>query len=156
MKLFKTTSLLLFILCILSGCTTTKEYHQTFNGVSQNWSGELIQYGKIQYKNHKELSDQYEIDYEKNETLRLRYIGEESNLGELVEYSYRRGNGSMKAYDGEVIGIDEVFTLSGGSSGTSHIPKDSEYKPVNNKNNVFEVTVRWNGQEEKIKLKYDD
>ncbi len=156
MKLFKITSLLLIFLYILSGCITTKEYHQTFIGESQNWSAELIQDGNVKYKNHKELKDQYEIEYERNEVLRLRYIGNESDLGQEVEYSYRRGKGSIKVLKGEMIKTDEVFTHSGGSAGTSHIPKDSEYKPVNNKDSVLEVTVKWNGKEEKIKLKYGE
>lgn len=156
MKLINISSLLLILLYILSGCSTTKEYYQTFKGVSQNWSAEIIQDGKVEYRNHEELKEQYEIEYERNETLKLRYIGKESDLGQLVEYSYRQSGGSMKASEGEVIEIDEVFTHSGGTSGTSHIPKDSEFKPVNNKDSVFEVTVKWNGNEEKIKLKYDD
>jgi hypothetical protein len=154
MNLIRQTMILSIYLLILTGCTTTKEYYQTFKGASDNWSAELVQDGKVEFKNHKELEDQYEIKYEKNEIIKLIYIGKEPNLGRSVEYSFNSGGGSMNASEGEVISVDEVFTHLGGTSGTSHIPKDLNYKPVDNKSRVFEITVKWNSKEEKIKLKY--
>lgn len=156
MNIIRVTMMLLICLYILSGCTKTKEYHQTFKGISDNWSAELVQDGKVVFKNHKELEDQYEIIYDRNENLKLVYIGKEPNLGRSVEYLFISGGGSMKASEGEVISIDEVFTHTGGTSGTSHIPKDLDFKPVDNKSRVFEVTVKWNGKEEKIELEYDE
>ena len=144
---------MLYILC---GCTTTKEYHQTFKGVSQHWVAEFTQDATVIFKDHKELKNQNEIEYEKNELLRLRYIGKESNLGKLVEYSSRQGSGWLKASDGEVIEADEIITHSSGTSGTSHFPKDIEFEAVNSKKSVLEVIVKWNGKEEKIQLKYDE
>ncbi len=154
MKAIRITLTLLSLLYVLAGCNLPKEYHKTFKGNSQNWSAELIQDGNVTYRDHPELEDQYEIDYEKNETLKLYYIGEESSLGQSVEYKYYSGSGATKASKDEEIGVTEVFTHSGGTSGTTHIPKDYNYEPVDSDERVFEITVIWNGKEEKIQLKH--
>lgn len=153
---FVRLTLIMVTLIYLSACSTTKEYHQTFKGSSENWVVELVQEGSDIFRDHKELENQYEIDYRKHEAIKLKYVGIEQDLGQSVVYSHHGGSGSMKASEGEVIGVDEVFTHSGGTSGISHIPKDLEYKPVDNKDHTFEITVRWNGKEEKIQLKYEE
>ena len=105
MKIIRITLIFFTLLLVLSGCSKVETYNNTFHGKSENWSGEFIQKGKVVFKDDKELEDYYKIVYDTNETLKLTYIGIEPNLGESVEYSYSRGQGSAKASKGEVIKI---------------------------------------------------
>jgi len=148
--------LFVFILSILSGCTTTKDYYQTFKGTSEHWSAELIQKGKVEYRDHEKFENHYEMKYERKHTLKLKYIGNEPNLGRTMEYSYDYGSSVREVLEGEPIDVNEVFTSSSSSEGTSHIPKDSDYRPLDNQDTTFEVIIKWNGKEEKIKLRYDN
>ena len=140
---------------VLTGCTTTKDYDQTFKGTSEHWSGELIQKGKVEYRDHEKFENHYEIKYERKHTLKLKYIGNEPDLGRTVEYSFDYGSSVREVLEGEPIDVNEVFTSSSSSEGTSHIPKGSDYRPLDNQDTTFEVIIKWNGKEEKIKLKYD-
>jgi hypothetical protein len=70
--------------------------------------------------------------------------------------SYDSSSATREVLDGDPINVNEVFTSSSTSEGTSHIPKGSNYNPLDNQDSTFEVTVKWNGKEEKIKLKYDE
>jgi hypothetical protein len=151
------TLLLGILLFILTGCTTTRDYYQTFEGKSEHWSAELIQIGKAEYRDHKEFENHYEIKYERKHTLKLQYIGNEPDLGRTVEYSSDElGSATQQVLEGDPFDVNEVFTSSNSSEGTSHIPKDSNYKPLDNQDSTFKVTVKWNGKEERIKLKYND
>jgi hypothetical protein len=147
---------------MLSACSnTTKEYEQVFQAESDHWNAELIQTAKVLYRDHKELENQYEIDYETNERLKITYIGNESNLGTSVEYSMSYGGkgGSKNSKEGELITVskDEVVFDGGSSStGTSHIPKDMEYKPVDNIDRTFSLTIKWKDKEEKLTLVHRD
>lgn len=152
----KRLTLLVFIfIFVLTGCTTTKEYYQSFKGASEHWSSELIQKGKVEYRNHEKFENHYEMKYERTHTLKLKYIGNEPNLGRIVEYSYDYGSSVQEVLEGDPFDVNEVFTSSSSSEGTTHIPKDSNYKPLDNQETIFEVIIKWNGKEEKIKLKYD-
>ncbi|UYZ24142.1 hypothetical protein [Mesobacillus jeotgali] len=95
------------------------------------------------------------MTYEREHTLRLKYIGNEPDLGRTLEYSYDNGSAVREVLEGDPLDVNEVFTLAGSSEGTSHIPKDSDYRPLDNQDSTIEVKVKWNGKEEKIKLKYD-
>ncbi|MBT2640482.1 hypothetical protein [Bacillus sp. ISL-39] len=141
------------ILLILSGCTTTKEYYQSFKGTSEHWSAELIQEGKVKYRDHEEFENHYEMEFERKHTLKLKYIGNEPHLGRTVEFSYNYGKATQQVLEGDPFDVNEVFTSSSSSEGTTHIPKDSNYKPLDNQDTTFEVIIKWNGKEEKIKLK---
>ncbi|WNF24941.1 hypothetical protein [Mesobacillus jeotgali] len=150
----KRVALLVFIfIFVLTGCTITRDYYQVFKGKSDHWSAVLIQKGKVEYRDHDKFENHYEMKYERNHTLKLQYIGNELDLGRTVEYSYDYGSSVREVLEGEPIAVDEVFTSSSSSEGTSHIPKDSNYKPLDNKDTIFEVIIKWNGKEEKIKLK---
>ncbi|WP_456276039.1 hypothetical protein [Bacillus sp. AK128] len=116
----------------------------------------MVQEGKVTYKEHEELEDQYEISYEKNEDLQLTYIGTEENLGQVVEYFTETSAGEVKASEGEVIDIQKEFSLSGGTGGTSHIPKDLNFSPIDKQDHVFKVTIKWNDKIEEIELTYQD
>jgi hypothetical protein len=147
------TILFAVILSILTGCTTTKDYYQTYKGKSEHWSAELIQKGKVEYRDHEEFENHYEINYEREHFLRLKYIGNEPDLGGTVEFSYDYGGTTREVLEGNPIEVSEVFIQSSSSEGTSHIPKGSDYNPLDNQDSTFEVSVKWNGNEEKIKLK---
>jgi hypothetical protein len=150
------TLLLGILLFILTGCTTTRDYYQTFVGKSEHWSAELIQIGKVEYRDHKKFENHYEIKYEREHTLKLKYVGNEPDLGRTVEYSYDYGSATREVLEGPPLDVNEIFTSSNSSEGTSHIPKDSDYKPLDNQDSIFQVTVKWNGKEERIQLKYND
>jgi hypothetical protein len=77
--------LFIIILFIMTGCTITKDYYQNFKGKSEHWSAELIQQGKVEYRDHKEFENHYEIKYERKHTLKLNYVGNEPDLGRVVE-----------------------------------------------------------------------
>lgn len=152
----KRLTLLVFsFIFVLAGCTTTRDYYQAFNGKSDHWSAELIQKGKVEYRDHDKFENHYEMKYERTHTLKLKYIGKEPDLGRTVEYSYDYGNSVREVLEGEPIDVNEVFTSSSSSEGTTHIPKDSNYNPLDNQDTTFEVIIKWNSKEEKIKLKYD-
>jgi hypothetical protein len=153
----KRLTLLIFIfILILTGCTTTRDYYQAFRGKSDHWSAELIQKGKVEYRDHKEFKNHYEMKYERKQTLKLEYVGNEPDLGHIVEYSSEElGSATQQVLEGDPFDVTEVFTSSSSSEGTTHIPKDSDYRPLDNKDSTFELTVKWNGKEEKVKLKYD-
>ncbi|UYZ24141.1 hypothetical protein [Mesobacillus jeotgali] len=51
------TILFVLFLSILTGCTTTKDYYQSFRGKSEHWSAELIQKGKVEYRDHKQFEN---------------------------------------------------------------------------------------------------
>jgi hypothetical protein len=153
--------IILVLVFMLSACSNTKEYEQVFQAESDNWNAELIQTAKVFYRDHKELENQYEIDYERNERLNITYIGDESNLGTLVEYSMAGGKlgGSRSSIEGEVITVmknEVIFNGSSGTTGTSHIPKDMEYKPIDNIDKTFSLTIKWKDKEEKLTLVYRD
>lgn len=153
--------IILVFVFVLSACSNTKEYEQVFYAESDNWNAELIQTAKVLYRDHKELENQYEIDYEINERLKITYIGNGTNLGTSVEYSMPHGGkgGSTRSIEGESITApkNEVF-FNGvtGTSGTSHIPKDMEYKPIDSIDRTFRLTIKWEDKEEKLKLVYRD
>jgi hypothetical protein len=149
----RTSALFIISIFLLTGCTVTKKYYQTFRGESENWIGEMIQEGKVAYKKHEELADQYEVEYDIHDTLKITYKGKASNLGRVVEYSSPYGSGITKAGKGDVLN-DKVFVSSRGQGGITHIPKDMEYTPFANKDQIIEVKVKWQGKEETIKLKY--
>lgn len=150
------TLLFAIFLFILTGCTITKDYYQTFKGKSNHWSAELIQKGKVEYRDHKEFENHYEMKYEREHTLKLKYVGNEPDLGRTVEFSYDYGSSAREVLEGDPIDVNEVFTQSSSSEGTSHIPKGSDYIPLDDPDSTFEVTVKWSGKEEKITLKGDE
>jgi hypothetical protein len=162
LKVFLFISILILVsVSMLSACSNTKEYEQVFQGESDNWNAELIQTAKVIYRDHKELENQYEIDYERYQRLKITYIGNETNLGTSVEYSMATGGkgGSMNSIEGELITVSKnevVFNGGSGTTGTSHIPKDMEYKPVDNIDRTFSLTIKWKDKEEKLTLVYRD
>ncbi|MEH7380996.1 hypothetical protein V7138_10990 [Bacillus sp. JJ1533] len=156
MRLISMFLILSVFVGVLTGCHTTKRYHQAFKGTSDNWSVEWIETAMITFRNSKEFDDQYEVEYENLETLKLHYIGAESDLGQQVEFLYKNGRASVEASEGEVIEVGRIFSHTGATGSTTHIPKDMDFEPIQSKESILETTVKWNGKEESIELKYDE
>ncbi|BCB04020.1 hypothetical protein [Bacillus sp. KH172YL63] len=145
--------LIVLLLTLLSGCSSTKEYYQTFKGNSTHWSAQFVQDAAVTYKDHPEFKDQYEIDYDEEEVWTLNYQGDEPDLGAKVEITFPRGSSTQRASEGEVIPADRIFTHSSGTGGTTSISKDMEFPAVDDQDTIFEVKVKWNGREELIEVK---
>ncbi|MFS0821857.1 hypothetical protein [Bacillus sp. 1P02SD] len=52
--------------------------------------------------------------------------------------------------------LGEFFTHTWGTGGTPQIPKDMDFEPIKSKESIQEITIKWNGKEEKVELKYDE
>jgi hypothetical protein len=153
LKLIKFILILGLCLIALVACSKTEKSNGTFIGESEHWTGELVQNGKVIYRNHPELENHYEIEYEKKETLTITYKGDVSELGNEVSYSYRSKLGGSKNGTKSDDGLTmNVFTSQGVSNGVSHLPQDMKYNPINRKDKPIEVVVTWQGKEEVIKL----
>ncbi|QUW23842.1 hypothetical protein JSQ81_01570 [Sporosarcina sp. Marseille-Q4063] len=113
-----------------------------FKGESSHWIGEYVFKGTEKWK---EKNKRTTLSSESRYTLAIKYKGDLSELASVKNLSYFYQT-SLGSGSGETLEFDEspnqiLFTISGGGTTTM------------NKDEVIEVTVKWDSFEESFELR---